>query len=71
MKTAGRAADQVGAILVHHGLLPYQDTYLARFETWSNAKLRSLPPPISPKTRAFESQGGSPVPRAFNSGEKS
>lgn len=46
-ETAGRAADHLRAILVHHGLLPYQDPYLTPFETWIDAKLSNLPADVA------------------------
>ena len=40
-ETAGRAADHLRALLVHHGLLPHQDPYLARFEAWIARQTRA------------------------------
>jgi hypothetical protein len=51
--TAGRAVDHLRALLVHHGLLPYQDPYLARFETWIEDKLRPLAPEVARPVEHF------------------
>lgn len=41
-ESAEREANHLRALFVHHGLLPHQDPYLARFESWIKDKLRSL-----------------------------
>lgn len=51
--TAGRAADHLRALLVHHGLLPYQDPYLTRFETWIDDKLRPLSAEVAKPVEHF------------------
>lgn len=50
---AGRAADHLRALLVHHGLLPYQDVYLSRFESWIEDRLRSLPAEVAKPVEHF------------------
>jgi hypothetical protein len=52
-ETAGRAADHLRALLVHHGLLPYQDPYLTRFEAWIADKLRPLPAEVAKPVEHF------------------
>ncbi len=52
-ETAGRAADHLRALLVHHGLLPYQDPYLARFESWIKDKLKPLPAEVAKPVEYF------------------
>jgi hypothetical protein len=52
-ETAGRAADHLRALLVHHGLLPYQDPYLARFESWIHDKLKPLPAEVAKPVEYF------------------
>jgi hypothetical protein len=52
-ETAGRAADHLRALLVHHGLLPYQDPYLARFESWIQDKLSPLPAEVAKPVEHF------------------
>ena len=52
-ETAGRAADHLRALLVHHGLLPHQDPYLTRFETWIENKLRPLPAEVAKPVEHF------------------
>ncbi|MEW1986763.1 recombinase XerD [Pseudarthrobacter oxydans] len=51
--TAGRAADHLRALLVHHGLLPYQDPYLTRFETWIDDKIRPLSAEVAKPVEHF------------------
>ncbi|MCH6470355.1 recombinase XerD [Sinomonas terrae] len=51
--TAARAVDHLRALLVHHGLLPYQDPYLARFEAWIEDKLRPLAPEVARPVEHF------------------
>lgn len=67
--TAGRAADHLRALLTHHGLLPHQDPYLNRFETWiaSNAcstAFRGTPQPsisgASEQAQVPKARGSSP-----------
>ncbi|WP_228379672.1 recombinase XerD [Pseudarthrobacter enclensis] len=50
---AGRGADHLRALLVHHGLLPYQDPYLARFESWVQDKLNALPSEVAKPVEYF------------------
>lgn len=52
-ETAGRAAEHLRALLVHHGLLPHQDVYLNRFETWIQDKLRPLPSEVAKPVEHF------------------
>jgi len=52
-KTAKREANHLRALFTHHGLLPYQDPYLARFETWIEVKLRDLPEEIATPVSQF------------------
>jgi len=52
-ETAGRAADHLRALLVHHGLLPHQDPYLNRFEAWIDNKLRPLPAEVAKPVEHF------------------
>jgi hypothetical protein len=52
-ETAGGAADHLRALLVHHGLLPYQDPYLTRFEAWIDDKLRRLPSEVAKPVEHF------------------
>jgi len=52
-ETVGRAADHLRALLVHHGLLPYQDPYLTRFEAWIDNKLRPLPAEVAKPVEHF------------------
>lgn len=52
-EAAGRAADHLRALLVHHGLLPYQDPYLARFESWIQDKLKPLPAEVAKPVEYF------------------
>jgi hypothetical protein len=51
--SAGRAVEHLRAVLVHHGLLPYQDPYLNRFETWIDDKLRPLPADVAKPIEHF------------------
>ncbi|WP_136611647.1 recombinase XerD [Sinomonas albida] len=53
IQTAGRAVDHLRALLVHHGLLPYRDPYLARFEIWIEDKLRPLAPEVARPVEHF------------------
>ncbi|MGC5617728.1 hypothetical protein [Georgenia sp. Z1491] len=39
----GRPTEHLRALLEHHGLLPWRDPYLHRFETWIATKLEGLP----------------------------
>ncbi|WP_404496707.1 recombinase XerD [Arthrobacter sp. GAS37] len=52
-ETAGRAADHLRALLVHHGLLPHQDPYLNRFEAWIDNKLRPLAAEVAKPVEHF------------------
>lgn len=52
-ESAKREANHLRALLIHHGLLPYQDPYLARFETWIDDKLRDLPEEIAKPVSQF------------------
>ncbi|MFJ4262137.1 recombinase XerD [Paenarthrobacter nicotinovorans] len=52
-ETAERATNHLRALLVHHELLPYQDPYLARFETWIKAKLDPLPEEVAKPIEHF------------------
>lgn len=52
-ETAGLPADHLRALLVHHGLLPYQDPYLTRFEAWIDDKLRPLPADVAKPVEHF------------------
>jgi site-specific recombinase XerD len=52
-KTAKREANHLRALFIHHGLLPYQDPYLARFETWIEDKLDDLPEEIAKPVGQF------------------
>lgn len=40
---AGSAREHIRALLVHHGLLPDRDRHLARFESWLQQELASIP----------------------------
>ncbi|AMM34457.1 recombinase XerD [Sinomonas atrocyanea] len=51
--TDGRTVDHLRALLVHHGLLPYRDPYLARFEAWIEDKLRPLAPEVAKPVEQF------------------
>ena len=53
IETAGRAVDHLRAMLVHHGLLPYRDPHLARFETWIEDKLHPLAPEVARPVEHF------------------
>lgn len=52
-ESAERPANHLRALFIHHGLLPYQDPHLARFETWINDKLRDLPEEIAKPVLQF------------------
>ena len=52
-QSANREANHLRALFIHHGLLPYQDPYLARFETWIDDKLRHLPEEIAKPVAQF------------------
>ncbi|MFB0839509.1 hypothetical protein ACETK3_16025 [Arthrobacter sp. E44] len=52
-KSANREANHLRALFIHHGLLPYQDPYLARFETWIDDKLRHLPEEVAKPVAQF------------------
>jgi hypothetical protein len=52
-ESAERVTNHLRALFVHHGLLPYQDPYLARFETWIADKLRALPDEIAKPVEQF------------------
>lgn len=51
--TAERESNHLRAVFVHHGLLPYQDPYLARFEGWIEAKLNPLPNEVAKPVEHF------------------
>lgn len=48
-----REATHLRALFIHRGLLPHQDPYLARFETWIEDKLRDLPEEIAKPVAQF------------------
>ncbi|HJV99354.1 MAG TPA: recombinase XerD, partial [Arthrobacter sp.] len=52
-ESAERPANHLRALFIHHGLLPYQDPHLARFETWINDKLRDLAEEIAKPVLQF------------------
>jgi len=52
-ETAGRSAEHLRALLIHHGLLPHQDPYLNRFEAWIEDKLRPLPAEVAKPVEHF------------------
>ncbi len=52
-ESANREANHLRALFIHHGLLPYQDPYLARFETWIDDKLRDLPEEVAKPVAQF------------------
>ncbi|MDE8670973.1 recombinase XerD [Pseudarthrobacter sp. H3Y2-7] len=52
-ESANREASHLRALFIHHGLLPYQDPYLARFETWIENKLRDLPEEVTKPVAQF------------------
>ncbi|MFF1254404.1 recombinase XerD [Pseudarthrobacter sp. NPDC058329] len=52
-ESAERPANHLRALFIHHGLLPYQDPHLARFETWIENKLRDLPEEIAKPVSQF------------------
>ncbi|GAA2549076.1 hypothetical protein GCM10009861_06070 [Neomicrococcus aestuarii] len=51
--SAGRAAEHLRALLMHHELLPQRDPYLSRFETWIDDKLRALPAEVAKPIEQF------------------
>ena len=51
--TAEREANHLRALFVHHGLLPYQDPHLARFEAWIEGKLAPLPDEVAKPVEHF------------------
>ncbi|WP_223883939.1 recombinase XerD [Pseudarthrobacter sp. BIM B-2242] len=52
-ESANREANHLRALFIHHGLLPYQDPYLARFETWIHDKLHDLPEEVAKPIAQF------------------
>lgn len=52
-ESANREANHLRALIIHHGLLPYQDPYLARFETWVDDKLRDLSEEVAKPVAQF------------------
>ena len=52
-ESAERPANHLRALFIHHGLLPYQDPHLARFETWIKNKLRDLPEEVAKPVSQF------------------
>ncbi|UKA61109.1 recombinase XerD [Arthrobacter sp. FW306-04-A] len=52
-KSAERETNHLRALFVHHGLLPYQDPHLARFESWIEDKLRPLPEQVARPVEHF------------------
>ena len=52
-ESANREANHLRALFIHHGLLPYQDPYLARFETWVDDKLRDLSEEVAKPVAQF------------------
>ena len=53
VKSAERETNHLRALFVHHGLLPYQDPYLARFEAWVEGKLNPLPEEVAKPVEHF------------------
>ena len=49
----GHHVEHLRALLVHHGLLPQRDPYLARFETWIQGKLAPLPRHVAQPVEQF------------------
>lgn len=49
----GAAVEHLRALLVHIGLLPRRDPYLARFEEWIRTKLTPLPPHVAQPVEQF------------------
>lgn len=52
-ESANREANHLRALFIHHRLLPYQDPYLARFETWIDDKLRDLSDEVAKPVAQF------------------
>ncbi|WP_353748367.1 MULTISPECIES: recombinase XerD [unclassified Paenarthrobacter] len=51
--TAGREANHLRAILMHHGLLPHRDLYLVRFELWIQNQILLLPSEVARPVEQF------------------
>ena len=49
----GREVDHLRALLVHAGLLPPREAYLARFEQWITVKVAALPAPVAQPVQKF------------------
>lgn len=49
----GKPTEHIRALLQHHGLLPYRDAYLHRFEEWIAVKLEGLPAEVRQPVQHF------------------